>query len=116
MYPTICFIGICEETAPNLHFHNQAIFFLASLDGSMVLPCQEDMAADTRADYERRLGMGMSHRHAHLMDPKLYREYENDIAELVQIPPLPSVFFKIYEYILIDIWTISQITDRASSQ
>ena len=57
------------------------------------------MDADTRADYERRLAVGMHHRHAHLMDPKLYREYENDIAELAQIPPMPPVFFKIYEYI-----------------
>ena len=66
----------------------------------MVLPSQEDMDADTRADYERRLGMGMLHRHAHLMDPKLYREYENDISELAKIPPLPPVLFDMYDYII----------------
>ena len=56
------------------------------------------MDADTRADYERRLEMGLYHHQAHFMLPKLYREYEAGIAELAQIPPLPPVLFSLIEY------------------
>ena len=95
-YPTLCFVGICEFTPPNLHFHNQILFFLATLDGRVVLPSQEDMDADTRADYERRLEMGMHHQQSHFMFPKLFREYEEDITALAHLPPLPPVLFDIF--------------------
>ena len=57
------------------------------------------MDADARADYERRLEIGMPHHQAHFMFPQQFREYEKDIAEMAQIPPFPPVLFNIYDYI-----------------
>ena len=77
----------------------QIQFFLATLDGSMVLPCQEDMDADTRADYERRLEEGMPHHHAHHMGPVKFREYETDLAKLAHFQPLRPVIFNMLDHL-----------------
>ena len=99
-YPTLCIPCIGKATTPFPHIDHQIRFFLATLDGSVVLPSKEEMDADTRADYERRLESGMPHRYAHRMGKKLLREYHNDLSKLSDIRPIPPVIFNIFDYVI----------------
>ena len=97
-YPTLCIPSITKISLPFPHVDHQIRFFLKTLDGSMVLPSKDEMDADIRADYERRLESGMPHRYAHRMGKKLLREYHTDLSQLSGIRPIPPVIFNMFEY------------------
>ena len=99
-YPNLCIPCIGKATLPFPHIDHQIRFFLATLDGSVVLPSKEEMDADTRADYKRRLGSGMPHRYAHRMGKKFLREYHTDLSKLSDIRPIPPVIFNIFDYVI----------------
>ena len=99
-YPTLCIVGISKYNVAFPHVDHQIRFFLATLDGSFALPSKDEMDADTRADYERRLESGMPHRYAHRMGKALLREYHTDLSKTSGIPPIPPVLFNIFEYVV----------------
>lgn len=96
--PSLCIVGICKIICPFPQFDCQVRFFLATLDGSLVLPTQEEMDADTQADYEWRLSQGMPHRYAHLMGP-LQWPYNDELTAMAKLNSIPKVVQNLYDFV-----------------
>ncbi len=97
-HTTLAFIGLCKLTCPFPQFDCQVRFFLASLDGSMVLPTKQEMDEDVQRDFEWRLSQGFPRRHAHHMGP-LQWAYNDDLAVLAKFQRIPRNVQKLYDYI-----------------
>lgn len=82
-FPTLIFIGVPVNTPTAFHmFTVQVKFAMATLDGTMILPCREVMDDDTDKDYQRRLSLKMSPLHAHSMERRFFWDYIYSLAAL----------------------------------
>ncbi|KAK2155086.1 hypothetical protein NP493_2110g00011 [Ridgeia piscesae] len=97
-YTSLAFIGLCSNTLPFPQFDCQIRFCLAAWDGSMELPTQAEMDADTECDYKAKLATGEPHRHAHKLAGKQW-EYYDKLASLAGFPPLPRILQQISDNI-----------------
>ncbi|XP_033755055.1 LOW QUALITY PROTEIN: flavin-containing monooxygenase FMO GS-OX5-like [Pecten maximus] len=95
-YPTLSLLGILKTICPFPNFHNQVLFVIATLDGSMTLPGREEMDADTDKDFRNRLERGMPERHAHHMGTLQWR-YNDEIADLAGFERIPPVVEELYD-------------------
>uniref|UniRef100_A0A0B6Y0T3 Flavin-containing monooxygenase n=1 Tax=Arion vulgaris TaxID=1028688 RepID=A0A0B6Y0T3_9EUPU len=90
-YPNFGIMGVCKVVVPFPMFDVQARFFRSILDGTLILPSEEDMNRDTEEDYRSRLEAGMPHRHAHFLDEKQY-SYNDELADMAKTTRLPEHF------------------------
>ena len=97
-YTPLAFIGLCSNTLPFPQFDCQIRFCLAAWDGSMELPTQAEMDADTECDYKAKLATGEPHRHAHKLAGRQW-EYYDKLASLAGFPPLPRILQQISDNI-----------------
>ncbi|KAL3853381.1 hypothetical protein ACJMK2_016927 [Sinanodonta woodiana] len=97
-FHTLSFIGICKRICPFPQFHCQIKFVLSVLDGSTVLPSQEEMDRDTERDYQTRLEEGLPPRHAHTMGPRQWK-YNDDLSCMAKFEPIPKVVQQLYDYV-----------------
>ncbi|XP_071172349.1 uncharacterized protein [Mytilus edulis] len=97
-YPSLSFIGILKTICPFPAFDMQVRFVIAGIDGSMPLPSEEEMKKDIDKDFKLRLSEGLPVRYAHNMGPKQWR-YNDGLAEMAKIKPLPQVVEKLYDYV-----------------
>ncbi|XP_023224548.1 flavin-containing monooxygenase FMO GS-OX-like 4 isoform X1 [Centruroides sculpturatus] len=97
-FPTLAFIGIISKILPFPIFHQQIIFFLKVLDGSIILPSKEDMKKDTEKDFEYRKSLGMPIRHSHLMG-SLQWMYDKEISSMGKFSPIKPVVVELYNYV-----------------
>ena len=97
--PTLSFVGIPKTVCPFPQFDCQVRFVLASLDGSMKLPGEDEMNADAEKDLKWRCEeMAMPRRHAHTMG-NLQWNYNDDLAALAGFQPIPRVVQKLYDHV-----------------
>lgn len=94
--PTLSLIGILKTICPFPNFHNQVLFVIASLDGTMKLPSRDEMDADTEKDFNSRLERGMPERHAHHMGTIQWR-YNDEIADMAGFERIPAVVEELYD-------------------
>ncbi|XP_037068137.1 flavin-containing monooxygenase FMO GS-OX-like 4 [Pollicipes pollicipes] len=95
-YPRLAFIGLPTVVLPFPLFHKQVEFVLASLSGRLRLPCRPEMDADTAADLETRLQLGLPARYAHLLGP-LQWEYMDVLASAAGAEPVPEAVRQLYD-------------------
>ena len=97
-FPTLSFIGICKVVCPFPQFDQQVQLVLASLDGTLKLPNQDDMDRDIQEDYKRRLAEGLPHRYAHTMGTRQW-EYNDSLAKIGHYEPIPRAIQVLYDYV-----------------
>lgn len=97
-FPTLSFIGICKVVCPFPQFDQQVQLVLASLDGTLKLPDQDDMDRDIQEDYKRRLAEGLPHRYAHTMGTRQW-EYNDSLAKIGHYEPIPRAIQVLYDYV-----------------
>ncbi|OWF48027.1 flavin-containing monooxygenase FMO GS-OX5-like [Mizuhopecten yessoensis] len=95
-YPSLSLIGILKTICPFPNFHNQVLFVIAALDGTMTLPSRENMDEDTAKDFSSRLKRGMPERYAHTMGTMQWR-YNDEIADLAGFERIPPVVEELYD-------------------
>ena len=64
----------------------------------MELPTQAEMDADTECEYKAKLATGEPPRHAHKLAGRQW-EYNDELASLAGVPPLPRILPQIYDSI-----------------
>ncbi|XP_064610332.1 uncharacterized protein LOC135474701 isoform X2 [Liolophura sinensis] len=97
-FPTLFFIGMCKIICPFPQFHCQILVTMAILEGSVQLPCKEEMDADTEADFQRRLGEGLPIRHAHLMGKRQW-SYNDELAVIGHFQPIDKSLQNLYNHV-----------------
>ena len=97
-YTSLAFIGLCSNALPFPLFDRQIRFCLAAWDGSMELPTQTEMDADTECEYKAKLAAGEPQRHAHKLGGRRW-VYCDELASLAGFPPLPRILQPIYDRI-----------------
>ncbi|XP_060066421.1 uncharacterized protein LOC132546720 [Ylistrum balloti] len=95
-YTSLSLIGILKTICPFPNFHNQVLFVISALDGTMNLPDCEEMEADTAKDFHSRLERGMPERYAHHMGTLQWR-YNDEIADLAGFERIPPVVEELYD-------------------
>ena len=95
-FPMVSFIGICKTICPFPQFDQQVRFVLRSLDGSMVLPSQQEMDHEIQEDFEKRLREGLPRRHAHTMGTRQW-EYNDSLAKQGKFEPIPRAVQTLYD-------------------
>lgn len=95
-HPSLSLVGILKTICPFPNFHNQVLFAMAALDGSMKLPSSEEMTDDTKEDFQKRMSQGMPKRYAHTMGPLQWR-YNDEIADLAGFERIPVVVEELYD-------------------
>ncbi|KAM8972542.1 uncharacterized protein RCH25_018277 [Pelodytes ibericus] len=96
-YPTMSFISPCKIVIPFPHFHCQALFFLAVLEGRYLLPPPKQMLSESRQELRNHLSSGLALKYLHRLEIGQW-EYNHWLAESAGFKPLPPVLQKMYEY------------------
>ena len=87
-HPSVVFVGLNYPVVPFPFFDVQVRFILSVLTGQTQLPSREDMLADCKADYTRRLQQGVPFKHTHrLANQFLFIDELIEIAGLEAHPP-----------------------------
>ncbi|XP_064108091.1 uncharacterized protein LOC135216603 isoform X2 [Macrobrachium nipponense] len=95
-YPSMAFIGIPFLVCPFPLFDFQVQFFLKFVGDLISLPSKMEMDEQTQKELEEKCGTGKPLKYFHKFGP-IQWVYNNDLAALSGIPPLPPVVEKIYE-------------------
>nr|XP_034966690.1 flavin-containing monooxygenase FMO GS-OX-like 4 isoform X2 [Zootoca vivipara] len=95
-HPSLFLVGVCQQICPFPHFHCQALFALAVLEGGCPLPSAAEMEADAQAQLERHLREGGLARHFLRLRAQQW-SYAEELARLAGFSPLPPVVREIYE-------------------
>ncbi|XP_047234947.1 flavin-containing monooxygenase FMO GS-OX1 isoform X1 [Girardinichthys multiradiatus] len=103
-FPSMFFIGICKIICPFPHFNCQVQFALAVLDGSVILPPQEQMEEEVRREQQKKLEQGVQQHHLLKMDQDQW-EYCDALAGSAGFPLLLPVVRSLYE----EVWRQRQI-------
>lgn len=69
--------------------------FRAVLDGTLILPTEEEMNRDIEEDYRQRLEAGMPHRYAHVLSDKQF-DYNDELADMANSSRVPEHFKQVY--------------------
>lgn len=96
-YTSLSFIGMTKVIVPFPAFHCQVLFVLAVLSAKLQLPSEEEMEDDTKKDYEWRISKGLPPKAAHTM-AKWQWDYNDELASLAGVEPLPPVLRKLNDY------------------
>ena len=92
-HPSMVFIGLNYPVVPFPFFDVHVRFVLSVLTGHTQLPSQEDMLADCRADYDRRLGQGIPFKHSHRLSNQF--SFINELIEMAGLKPHPPKYEKL---------------------
>ncbi|MEQ2225376.1 hypothetical protein ILYODFUR_016809 [Ilyodon furcidens] len=103
-FPSMFFIGICKIICPFPNFNCQVQFALAVLDGSVILPPQEQMEEEVRREQQKKLEQGVQQHHLLKMDQDQW-EYCDALAGSAGFPLLLPVVRSLYE----EVWRQRQI-------
>lgn len=95
-YPSLFFIGLCQNISPFPHFHCQTLFALAVLGGSCLLPSAVDMEADARKQLHQYLQEGRAARHFLRLDAQQWN-YAKELAHAAGFPSLPPAVQEIFD-------------------
>lgn len=95
-YPSLFFIGLCQQICPFPHFHCQVLFALAVLQGRCLLPSTAEMEADAQGHLDQYLSEGGLARHFLRLKAQQW-SYADELARLAGFPPLPAAIQEIYE-------------------
>lgn len=96
-YPSLVFVGICQQVCPFPHFDIQARTIVAAFTGQFQLPCEAEMNSSTDKDYQSQLLVGIPDRHTHRLAGIRQWDYYRDLVLLANIKPLEPVVQWIYE-------------------
>ena len=96
-YPSLVFVGICQQICPFPHFDIQVRAILAAFTGQFQLPCEAEMNSSAEKDYRNQLLAGIPHRHTHHLGGTRQWDYYRDMILLAKIKPLDPVVQRIYE-------------------
>jgi len=83
--PTLSFVGLPWKVVPFPQFQLQAQWIGACLNGSVQLPCADDMTQDALQWYQILDRQGIETRYTHRMSPDLQAEYNTWLAETSQV-------------------------------
>ncbi|KAK8725296.1 hypothetical protein OTU49_010801 [Cherax quadricarinatus] len=95
-YPSMAFIGIPFLVCPFPLFDFQVQFFLKTVSGAVALPSKREMDDDIQNDFKDLCSKDLPVRYFHKL-AALQWSYNNDLARMGNIPPLPQVIQKLYE-------------------
>lgn len=98
-FPTLAIWAIPKQILPFPIYDQQVILYLKYLKGAITLPSRDDMEADFRKDFQERLSRGMKPRHAHVMRGQLQWEYDDQLAELGEIPRIPEAVRNLFRQV-----------------
>lgn len=95
-FPSIFFIGICQQICPFPHFHCQVQYCLSVLEGTVVLPSVEDMEHASLSWVEDRLRRGVPQRHLLRLEREQWG-YCHALACAANVNPINPVVRSLYE-------------------
>ncbi|XP_076243299.1 uncharacterized protein LOC143184733 [Calliopsis andreniformis] len=96
-YPNLFVMGLPGLVIPFPMFHLQAQYILGILEGHVKLPSSEQMRKEYEAEKKALLDQGIPLRHIGRLKERQW-EYYDEIAAAANIPSLPPVIRKIYDY------------------
>ncbi|XP_069108584.1 uncharacterized protein [Argopecten irradians] len=101
-FQTLLFIAIPKLLAYFPHWFEMAKAVVSILDGSVTLPSEEEMVKDAENDFAKRKQEGLDGTKAHFMgDGDRQWRFNNDIAKLAGLDPLPVSFQRLWDYVTI---------------
>ncbi|CAL1572558.1 unnamed protein product [Knipowitschia caucasica] len=95
-FPSLFFIGLCQQICPFPHFHCQVQFCVAVLEGAVSLPSAPVMQQECRAWLEKRLSRGVQQRHLLRMEHEQW-EYCASLSAEAGFKPLTPAIRSLFE-------------------
>lgn len=95
-FPSIFFIGLCQQICPFPHFHCQVQYSLSVLDGTVSLPSVEQMEGESHSWVEERIQRGVPQRHLLRLEGEQW-EYCHTLASEAHISPISNAVRSLYD-------------------
>ncbi|XP_050725812.1 uncharacterized protein LOC127003340 isoform X2 [Eriocheir sinensis] len=97
-HPTMAFIGIPSQIVPFPLFDIQVQYFIKTVKQDIALPNKTTMEQSIQAAFADHWNKGQATRHFHKLGKKQWN-YNNDLAALAGIPPLPPYNENLYDFV-----------------
>ncbi|OWF36756.1 dimethylaniline monooxygenase [N-oxide-forming] 1-like isoform X2 [Mizuhopecten yessoensis] len=101
-FPTLFFVGIPKLLSYFPQSFEIAKAIVAILNGTVILPSEDQMSDDAENDFAQRKKEGLDDSQAHFMgDGDRQWRFNKDIAKMAGLDPLPTSFQRLWDYVIV---------------